>query len=425
MLARAVLLLAGITLSLPALAVDVDLAVNTSSEYDTNVSRSDGKKEGDFSFRIGPTVQVHDEIRKLHYQVRYSPIYQKFVREDQFDKLSHFAGGNLDYRIGDKTGISLTENFRFTQSINQEDPGTVGADIESPSTETRRGDIYSNIARLEAHHSFTPRVSGQSILTYEYFDSSNDNTAKNTSLAGLTSLSYAVSARDRIGGGGGVTRQQFDRVPGQPASETLTYRIFASWLHNFGQNTELSLRGGPALISTNQDKPNSIRPLLELDPAAKNPGRTKDTSVTFFGEASLSHDWTQTLSSFLSYNRTDGSASSLGSSTVADSVTFLTNWDPIRKLDITLRGDWVQRKSANDITQASRSGLDTTDRAVDTTYYSASARAGYRASQRITLSARLTYQKQDNNGASVSNTSDFGDFIAFLGFRYEFDPFHF
>ncbi len=417
MLARVVLILAGITLSLPALAVDVDLAVNTSSEYDTNVSRSDGNKEGDFSFRVGPTIQVHDEIRKLHYQVRYSPIYQKFVREDKFDKLSHFAGGTLDYRVGDKTSISLTENFRFTQSINQEDPGTVGTDIESPRTETRRGDIYSNIARLEARHSFTPRVSGQSILTYEYFDSSNDNTAKNTSLAGLTSLSYAVGARDRIGGGGGVTRQQFDRVRGQPASETLTYRIFASWLHNFGQNTELSLRGGPALISTDQDKPKT--------PLGPNPGRTKDTSLTFFGEASLSHNWTQTLSSFLSYNRSDSSASSLGSSTVADRVTFLTDWNPNQKLNFTLRGDWVQRKSANDVTQASVSGPDTTDRAVDTTYYSASARAAYRASRRITLSARLTYQKQDNNGASISNTSDFGDFIAFLGFRYELDPFHF
>ena len=225
-----------------------------------------------------------------------------------------------------------------------------------------------------------------------------------------------------------MTWQQFNKVRGQPASVTYTYRIFASWLHKFGENTELSLRGGPALIDTNQDAPDPVplRLLVIVPIGGQNPGRTKDSSVTFFGEASLSHSWTSNLSSHLSYNRSDSSASSLGSSTVADRVSFLTDWSPSARWNLTLRGDWVQRKSANDITSASFSaGVTTSDRAVDTTYYSASLRAAYRASRRVTVSARLTYQNQDDNSASRTASSDFGDFIGFVGFRYEFDPFHF
>jgi hypothetical protein len=400
MLARVVLVLIAIALPLPALAVDVDLA---------------------FSFRIGPTIQLHDRIKKFNYQIRYSPIYQKFVEETEFDKLSHFLAASSDYQIGDRTSLSVTERFAFTQSVNQQGPGTSVGGIGSPRTETQRGDITSNTATLEVRHSFTPRISGQSTLTHQFFDSDVNSTPKNTSLGGVSSLSYAVSARDRVGFGGGVTWQQFNKVRGQPASVTYTYRIFASWLHNFGENTELSLRGGPALIDTNQDAPNSL-------PPGQNPGKTKDSSVTFFGEASLSHSWTPDLSSRLSYNRSDSSASSLGSNSVADRVSFLTDWNPSARWNLTLRGDWVQRKSSNDITSASFSASDpvtTSDRAVDTTYYSASLRAAYRASRRVTVTARLTYQNQDDNSASRTASSDFGDFVGFVGFRFELDPFHF
>ena len=115
---------------------------------------------------------------------------------------------------------------------------------------------------------------------------------------------------------------------------------------------------------------------------------------------------------------------------MADRVSFRTDWSPSARWHLTLRGDWVQRKSANDITSAAfnSAGMPvptTSDRAVDTTYYSASMRAAYRASRRVTVSARLTYQNQDDNSASRTASSDFGDFIGFVGFRFELDPFHF
>lgn len=537
MLARVLLMLMGIWMPLPALATDVHLSLNGSTQYDSNTDRNDSGGVGDFSFRVGPIIQVSDDIQRFSYQLRYSPIYQKFIEQDDFDKLSHFAGARLNYQIGNKTHLALTEHFSLTQSINQQSLGVQPEDVEgSPRTETRRGDVLSNIARFEMRHSFTPRISGQFTATHQFFDSDNENTSKNTSLGGLASLTYAAGARDRVGLGGGVTFQQFEETRGQPASDTYTYRVFASWLHNFGESTELSIRAGPALISTQQDRPDpggigqqfpnlvvgpggliadgivtdlsgntlmigSMIPAgsllvpdtcpftelpsgFEINPSncafsrvafpgvddafigdiqtgsvnfaflpGEDPGSTSDSTLTYFGEFSLSHSWTAKLSSSLEYSRSDSSASSLGSATVADRVTFHTRWKPSQKLNLSLRADWVQRKSANEISNTFRTvslltqdGLNpcptpaipscavgysgglratTDDNSVDTTYYGVSALASYRYSRRTTLSARLTFQKQDTTSASTSSSSDFGDVVVFLGLRYEFDPFHF
>ncbi len=562
MLARALWILMATAWAYPALAVDVDLSVNASGQYDTNVVRTDSGEKGDFSFRIGPRIALRDQIGKFQYNVHYVPNYQKFVQQDEFDKLSHFAGAVLDYQLGNKTSFTFTERFQLTQSVNQQ---SLGSDGDSTNVEvepeTQRGDVYINNANFVARHIFTPRTSGQFSLTHEYFDSDNTNSSRNTSLAGLTSLSYAVGARDRVGLGGGVTWQQFEGTRGQPASDTYTYRLFVSWLHNFGENTVFSIRGGPALITTQQDAPdpegigtryphlvvaqagtvnqvyaqlgletpavvtglmgnpnNPIAPgqiipagsLLVPDedtcmfvtvssatgltpascpysriarpgqnanndafiaavqsqiiapdptmagglvnftfPPGADSGTTDDSSITYFGEVSLTHNWSAKLLSSLAYSRSDSAATSLGSSTVADRVTFETKWEASRKLSLALRADWLQRKSANDLSNtfrlvnpmtnvtamASESGRGvaytgglfdtTTDNAIDTTYYSASARAQYRLTRRVTLSARLTYQKQDTNNASTTSNSNFGDFIGFVGVRYDLDPLHF
>jgi len=182
-----------------------------------------------------------------------------------------------------------------------------------------------------------------------------------------------------------------------------------------------------------------------------NTGNNDDSSITYFGEITLAHDWTENLLSKIAYSRSDNGVSSLGSSTVADRAYFETTWQASRRLNLGVRADWVQRKSANELvntfrvvdpnqpitmnpaTLQSQSGVAytgallsvATNNAVDTTYYSASARAAYRATRRLTLSARITYQKQDTNNQSTTSDSDFGDFIAFVGFRYDLDPIKF
>jgi hypothetical protein len=358
---------------------------------------------------------------------------------------------------------------------------------------------------------------------------------------------HALTARDQLGLGGGTTWQRFEGVRGQPQTDTFIFRITGSWIHNFGQDTELTVRAGPAVIYTDQntaktgsellyphslvmsqdggpksisaayaalglDFPNDVKDLdgfslnagdeigsgsvlipeddkcgtqsvgdkivfdrsacsfnvvvattlngapttfagiantiasagrVNLNYVSGNGGGS-DTRVTAFGEVSLSHHWFPELSSSASYIRSDSGATSLGTSTILDRVTVKTTWTPTRRWDLQLRGDWLQRKSSTDISNAylvidrtdvGGFGYDivtstalttsTTNEAVDTEYWRVSGRIAYRTSRRSTVTLRASYHDQDTDRATTRTNSSFKNVLVFLGFRYDLDPFHF
>ena len=184
-------------------------------------------------------------------------------------------------------------------------------------------------------------------------------------------------------------------------------------------------------------------PRVNLDYVYGNGGGS-DTEVTAFGEASISHYWFPELSSRASYVRSDTGATSLGSSTVSDHATFETIWNPTRRWDLQVRGDWLRRKSATDtsntyaviagtdfgftndvVTTTGDLVADTFNKAVDTEYWRVSGRAAYRTSRRSTVTLRASYQLQDTDRGSSRGHSSFENVLVILGFRYDFDPFHF
>lgn len=524
-----------------AKAVDLDLSMTTTVGYDDNVFRTDKDTKDDASFRFGPTVRVRDETSDLSYNVSYNPVYEKFVTWTDADDLSHFVHGALEYQLSDQTLLSLSENFRFAQSLNRgpliANKDATGTDIEPiPETEVQHDDVYWNTASASVIHDFSAHTQGEFTLSQAYFDSERDNTSKNNSLSGFANVMHSLTARDQLGVGGGVDWQRFDGVRGQPQSDTFIFRLIGSWIHNFGQDTELIVRVGPAVIYTDQNNgrttsedlyphfvvngltigdaydalglkvptqlfdlngvtlnafdplsPNSVlipdvsncqdtafvsgqpvfdqsncsfnvvvdsaafpgvvtaittAPRINLNYVSSNAGES-DTEVTVFGEVSISHHWFPELSSRVSYSRSDSGATSLGSSTVADRAMLETVWTPTRRWDLSVRGDWVQRKSANDITNTFLVISDTnlgplnnvvtstalvagkTGGAVDTEYWRAAGRAAYRTSRRSTVSLRASYQHQDTNRGSSRTNATFENVTVMLGFRYDLDPFHF
>jgi hypothetical protein len=517
--------------------------MTTTSGYDNNIFRTDKDKKDDATFRFGPTVRVRDETSKLNYRIAYNPVYEKFVTWTEADEWSHFAHGALDYQLSDLTRLSFSENFRFTQSLNRgplvPNEDASGSDIEAvPETDVERDSIYRNTASASVFHNFTPHTQGEFTVSHGFFDSERKNTSKNNTLSGFANVMHALTARDQVGLGIGTTWQRFDRVAGQPQTDNYIFRFMASWIHSFGQDTELTLRAGPAVIYTDQDNastgstrlyphvlvqnPKTIaqayaalnlqvpgdvqdlngNPLLGSQPIGANSvlipedtdclmgmvggqtvfqgsncsfnvvvdrdngaftatadaisgggsvnlnfvsgdGGGSETRVTAFGEAGISHHWFPELSSRASYTRSDSGATSLGSSTVSDLVLVETTWTPTRRWDLRVRGDWLQRKSANDITNnyvvigntdfgfandvitSTALVTGTTNSAVDTEYWRVTGRIAYRTSRRSTVTLRASYHHQDTNRGTTRGNSTFENVLVFLGFRYDLDPFHF
>ncbi len=530
-----------------AKAVDLDLSLTTTAGYDDNVFRTDKNTDDDASFRFGPTARIRDETSKLSYNVSYNPVYEKFASFTEADEWSHFANGALDYQLSDRTRVSLFENFRFAQSLNRgplvAQTDASGNDIDFvPNTEVRREDVYLNTARASVFHNFTAHTQGEFTISHNFFDSERKNTSKNNSVSGFANVMHALTARDQVGLGGGATWQRFEGVRGQPQTDTFIFRLTGSWIHNFGQDTELIVQGGPAVIYTDQkngrsgsgeqyprqlvanmksvaqayaaiglsvpvdamyvdgtpaaagdtlgagsvlipeagkcqmsgvagqtvfDRSNcsfnvivnsseavdydgaGISSTISTTRTALNyvgsSGGGSDTEVTAFGEVSISHHWFSELSSRAGYTRSDAGATSLGSSTVSDHVTVETIWTPTRRWDLSVRGDWLQRKSATDTSNTfvvidtdmppvagamnivSSTGLvaETFNDSVDTEYWRVSGRAAYRTSRRSTVTLRASYQHQDTNRGASRGSSSFENVLVILGFRYDLDPFHF
>jgi hypothetical protein len=527
-------------------AVDVDLSMTTTTGYDDNIFRTDKDKKDDASFRFGPAIRFRDETSKLSYNVQYNPVYEKFVTWTDADELSHFANAALDYQLSDRTLFRLSENFRFAQSLNRgplvTQSDASGNDINfSPDSEVQRDDIYLNTASAAVFHNFTAHTQGEFSVTHNFFDSDRKNTSKNNSVNGFANVMHSLTARDKVGLGVGTTWQRFEGVRGQPQTDSYIFRLTASWIHNFSQDTEIVLRGGPAVIYTEQDSaetgsellypssvvnnmktigaaydalglnvPGDVQDLngvslsasdmigvgsvlipedancltqmvagqivfdrstcsfnvvVDSDPgnaafagvamAIANGGRVNlgyvggngggsETDVTAFGEAKISHHWFPELSSSASYARSDSGATSLGSSTVSDRVMVETRWTPTRRWDLQVRGDWLQRKSANDLsntylviggTDAGGFGYNvvtssalvtaTNSDSIDTEYWRVSGRAAYRTSRRSTVSLNVSYQDQDTDRGASRGNSSFKNVLVFLGFRYDLDPFHF
>jgi hypothetical protein len=532
-------------------ATDLDLSLTTTAGYDDNIFRTDKNTKDDASFRFGPTVRIRDETSKASYNVSYNPVYEKFVSWTEADEWSHFANGALDYQLSDRTLVSLSENFRFAQSLNRgpltAQRDATGSDIEFvPNTEIRREDVYLNTASASVFHNFTAHTQGEFTVSHNFYDSDERNTSKNNVVSGFANVMHTLSARDQVGLGGGATWQRFDGVRGQPQTDTFIFRVTGSWIHNFGQDTELTLQGGPAVIYTDQESgrtgsvdqyphqlvtnaksvanayatiglsvPADVMYLNDLTPVdpddllgsgsvlipeagtcqmsgvggetvfdrsncsynvivnsteaadydgggistaiatTKTPplnyvsgnGGGSDTEVTAFGEASISHHWLPELSSRASFIRSAAGATSLGSSTVSDHAMFETIWNPTRRWDLQVRGDWLRRKSPNDIsntyvvvgTDINVGGAGphspivsstdlvaaTINNTVDTEYWRVSGRAAYRTSRRSTVTLRASYQHQDTDRGSSRSNSSFENVLVILGFRYDLDPFHF
>lgn len=183
-------------------------------------------------------------------------------------------------------------------------------------------------------------------------------------------------------------------------------------------------------------------PPIDIDALGNNGA---DNRFTIFARVGLDHRWTPTLSSSIGYVRRESTASGQGTSTIADSVSLFTRWLPSELWDLSVRANYVKRQSPNDLSRTyavvqsefcptcvtlplvSQTGVAqsvTSSNAVDTQRWGIYARAARRVTRHLTVSALASYSQQIT-GKTTRSPDDFGDFMAVLGFKYDFDTYRF
>jgi hypothetical protein len=234
-------------------AVDVNLGIKTEAGYDSNVNRSKNA-EGDFSFRFSPDIELAVQDAKFGASLRYIPTYEAFVTLTDASDLTHDLRNRFSWAASDKTKLSLRNRFRVLDVLNFGDDEFVGeGDPPVPDDDIRRDRILTLGSSFNLSHAFSPRWSGSTDVAFTLFETERRNASDSMSVSAFQSFNYAVDAANRVGIAAGGVLQRYDGVDIRPANDSYVFRVYGSYVRNFGERTTLSIRVGPAVISNDQD----------------------------------------------------------------------------------------------------------------------------------------------------------------------------
>jgi hypothetical protein len=245
-----------LTLLAPALAWGAELSTGTSAsaEYDSNVYRnSAGKVQDDVVFRLTQRVRLSDSGDGYQYHLRYRIPYQVSVATGAVNDFNHYGGAYFSYDLGPWTTLTADGAFAFVNSrstVQDEQDAEAGSGVLQIAKQNEL--VTRANGSLTLDHRFSSRLNGNFNFSYSYFNDTDPDRRQVNTIAGLSGLNYAVNSRNRIGFGANFSYQDFADLPGQPGSETLTVRVFGSWVYRFNETLSLSIRAGPTWIDTTQ-----------------------------------------------------------------------------------------------------------------------------------------------------------------------------
>ena len=156
----------------------------------------------------------------------------------------------------------------------------------------------------------------------------------------------------------------------------------------------------------------------------------------------------------LSYTRSQGGASGLGSAVIRDTVNLSNTWEIAEKWRLAVRGDWSLRKSvvddgvsqfvtagdpllpplppggvdefhvslapagANELISVTGGGASE----IDTMRWGVSGRLTHRFTRNTSAWLQATYNEQTSQSDTLGDPSDFENFLVVLGVRHVFEP---
>lgn len=253
-LAPRVLMVLVAFLPVSAAAVDVELGASAEAVYDDNVFRTSDNPKEDASFRLSPKLRVKSQDTKLGASLFYIPTYEAFATYTDANNWTHQLGTTFDYAAGEKTTLTLDNQFRVLDVLNYTDDDTIDEGVPTiPNNDIEREQVILDDATFNVSHQISSHWTSDTNLGFSSFNADRRNTVDSMTVSAFQNFNYALDAADLVGIGGGVVVQMFDEVTTLPASNTFVYRLFGSWAHEFGDSTTLSVRVGPAYIVTDQD----------------------------------------------------------------------------------------------------------------------------------------------------------------------------
>lgn len=462
-------------------AAELVLGAEASTEYDSNIFRTEDDPNGDGSAVFGPILRLREQHRTLRYNLEYKPSYEQYFTTDNISGLEQRLRADGTYDLSPRTQLGLKNNFYVLRSIGRQ---AFVTDLTlAPVVENTQKKVLIDEYGASVGHLFTPRLRGSFTFDGYLYEPEEDSPSSLTN--GVDAgLLYSWTPRNRLGGGLGLTNQAFDQTVAEDTT-TRFYRAYATWEHDFDPTFTFSIQAGPTWIAP-EDVSTSDTENVQLVPTREsggqqfliNPftcpllpdgslflnascdtvsiplspaqaalveqsrgdvpvtGQSADVngSLTYFAAVNLWKRW-ETVDSSFGYRRTNGTTSGTGSSTINDSVFGTVQWRPDRLWSFIVTARWDRQKSASDVVVPVQvlgiteellpvvTGVRNVEiqDAVDVKTTSVFLTAERRLTKRLFTFSRASWIGQ-NSRRENAETNSYDDFRVGIGLRYELDP---
>jgi hypothetical protein len=395
----------GSTLALASGAQELRLGWQSGIVWDSNIFYRSSNEQSDFSYRIGPDVDLSDHHGVLTYDLSYRLRVHNYFQENTSEGYDHFGDGNATWQITPRTSLSLSETLAQTSNST-----TFFAAQQPTSPNVGAGEllfhqnkIFRSFTALQAVHEITPRLRLVADVDGFIYQFQNSNAVDSQTGAARLQLIYGLTSRTTIGIGATLRQQNFDAAQGRTSGTSTTfYQSSLIWEYRLSPTLTLNISAGPALVDPGQ--PSSKR-IVERNPTISNflvaagscPQTTggyrvlatgcqatpvytylptgqvyfgslpvtgagsntttvgfvegepsSSTSVTYFGNASIAKTW-ERGSLTLAYDRSASASSGLGTSTNLDVVSLSGTWHPTSRWTLGGIALWTHQVSSSDI----------------------------------------------------------------------------
>jgi len=368
--------------------------------YDSNVTRSGNDEKGDGFIGAVPQLVFRKPRGDLRFDANYRFNYQHFLtRSGLSDTTDHFARLQLDWRLSDRTDVSVTERFAYTDYLNDRfDSGAIDPG-DTPDLETERRRQTANDLSLSVSHLLSRRWQVDGSAEWGVRDSQQDR----ESVTGSAQVLYLWTPRLSLGAGNTTGYTSDDGNTGsQVGNRTFFTQAFASARYVLGPDLQLDATAGPAWR----------RSTVSPEAGAATGGDRDDQNIEVWGTFGLSKTWERATAS-LRYMRRNSGASSNRSDSTLDSLTLNATWTPGERWQVNSSANWSLRNANSEF-----GGISQDE---DTTTYVGQIRVHYQLTQNAFIYWLGTFRHQ-NGDQDSGNGSTIEDYRALIGFRWEFDP---
>ncbi len=376
----------------PAFAADVTVGGRTEVWYDDNVIGSERGKVADGEVLISPKIGVSERWGSVDTSLEFNPTYELFFQEADLRGWDYQTNGSLQWQPSPRTKFSLTDSFYRNRNLRLLTlAGPVGG---TPAESGSRDKFFRNVAAFSVDHALSPIDSLAFSAGYSFWRFNEAARPDQDGYFASTRYEHSLTRTVGLGAQASWSRQAAKAVGNNPRRDTDYFN--ASLVATYEPRDTFLVRASAGPTYVRQPKfrvPNLLRldlyrfsgnrilvglvpstcptlptgefydglgcnlaaigPTLQplfaqlvsraLEPTPFAGALPDRDDLTYFADLSLSRRW-NAGSLELGYNRDQGSNSSVGFSSIVDTVSLRGSYQPTRSFSLNAVVFWEDRK---------------------------------------------------------------------------------